>query len=243
MLYLIGIGLGNEKDITLNALETLKKCDFIYLENYTSKLNFNIKDFEKLIGKTIILADRELVESGDDIVNSSLGGEVAFLVKGDVFSATTHVDIYLRVKKLNGNCKVLHNSSILTAVGDTGLSLYKFGKTASIPFNYKNIHTPFDIYLENGRMHTLFLLDLDPKTNKYMNFKDGLNCLNENGDGSVNLGTYAVVCAGLGTDEQIIKYGKIEDLLKININIYPQCFIIPKDLHFMEEEFLNLYKI
>ncbi len=243
MLYLIGLGLGNEKDLTLNALEALKKCDFIYLECYTSNIGFDIKDLENLTENTIILADRELVEINNKIVENALENDVAFLVKGDVFSATTHVDLFLRAKEKNINCKVLHNSSILTVVGDTGLSLYKFGKIVSIPFHYKEIHTIFETYLINksNKMHTLFLLDLDAKNNKYMNFKEGLNAINENGD--VNLGTYAVVCAGLGTDKAVIKYGKIENLLKLEIDIYPQCIIIPSDMHFMEEDMLKLYKI
>ena len=62
MLYMIGIGLGNEKDITLNQLDILNNSDLIYLECYTSMINFNIKDLEMLINKKIILADRNLVE-------------------------------------------------------------------------------------------------------------------------------------------------------------------------------------
>lgn len=38
MLYLIGLGLGDAKDITVKGLETLKKCKKVYLESYTSLL-------------------------------------------------------------------------------------------------------------------------------------------------------------------------------------------------------------
>lgn len=38
MLYFIGLGLGNEKDITLRGLEAVKSCEKIFLENYTSVL-------------------------------------------------------------------------------------------------------------------------------------------------------------------------------------------------------------
>ena len=38
MLYFVGLGLGDEKDITVKGLEIVKKCDKIYLENYTSVL-------------------------------------------------------------------------------------------------------------------------------------------------------------------------------------------------------------
>ena len=62
MLYLIGIGLNDEKDISVKGLEAVKKCEAVYLESYTSKLACSVQDMEKLYGKSIILADRELVE-------------------------------------------------------------------------------------------------------------------------------------------------------------------------------------
>lgn len=42
MLYIIGLGLGNEKDITLRGLEAVKACDKVYIESYTSLLSFGI---------------------------------------------------------------------------------------------------------------------------------------------------------------------------------------------------------
>jgi diphthine synthase len=38
VLYLIGLGLGDEKDITVKGLETVRKCSKVYLEHYTSIL-------------------------------------------------------------------------------------------------------------------------------------------------------------------------------------------------------------
>jgi diphthine synthase len=38
MLYLIGLGLGDAKDITVKGLEIIKRCERIYLEAYTSIL-------------------------------------------------------------------------------------------------------------------------------------------------------------------------------------------------------------
>jgi diphthamide biosynthesis methyltransferase len=38
MFYLIGLGLGDVKDITVKGLEIIKKCDRVYLEAYTSIL-------------------------------------------------------------------------------------------------------------------------------------------------------------------------------------------------------------
>jgi len=48
MFYLIGIGLGDEKDITVRGLEAVRKCDKVFLESYTSKLvDFDLKRMEE----------------------------------------------------------------------------------------------------------------------------------------------------------------------------------------------------
>ena len=61
-LYMIGLGLDNEKDITLKGFEAVKKCDYLFLEDYTSKLNVSYEKLEELYGKKIIPANRETVE-------------------------------------------------------------------------------------------------------------------------------------------------------------------------------------
>ena len=38
MLYLVGLGLGDAKDITVKGLEIIKKADKVFLEAYTSVL-------------------------------------------------------------------------------------------------------------------------------------------------------------------------------------------------------------
>jgi diphthamide biosynthesis methyltransferase len=39
MLYLIGLGLADEKDITVKGLEIVKRAERVYLEAYTSILH------------------------------------------------------------------------------------------------------------------------------------------------------------------------------------------------------------
>ena len=39
MLYLIGLGLGDAKDITVKGLEIVKKAEKVFLEAYTSILS------------------------------------------------------------------------------------------------------------------------------------------------------------------------------------------------------------
>lgn len=38
MLFFVGLGLGDAKDITVKGLEVVKKCKRVYLEAYTSIL-------------------------------------------------------------------------------------------------------------------------------------------------------------------------------------------------------------
>lgn len=38
MFYVIGLGLGDAKDVTVKGLEIIRKCDRVYLESYTSIL-------------------------------------------------------------------------------------------------------------------------------------------------------------------------------------------------------------
>lgn len=40
-LALVGLGLGDERDITVRGLETVRAADLVYLEAYTSVLGVN----------------------------------------------------------------------------------------------------------------------------------------------------------------------------------------------------------
>jgi len=243
MLYLIGLGLGSEKDLTLNAVEICKKCKAVYLESYTSRLGFNVDNLNKIIGKPLILADREMIETKADevILKDAIKGKVAVLVLGDVFAATTHYDLYLRAKKLGIKVKVLHNASIFTAIGITGLSLYKFGGVTSIPFENENIKAPIQVINKNLRAgyHTLVLFDLNPEENRFMSINEALLYLLQGGMG--NLGCVGV--GALGSDSPEIKFGKAEKLRKYNFKKYPQSLIVIGKTNFVEDEALNQWKL
>ena len=168
MFYLVGIGLGDEKDLTLRAVEVLKNCEEVYFESYTSIYRGDLKKLEKLIDKKLIFADRKMVEVDCNVIlEKAKKSDVALLIMGDVFSATTHADIILRASEMKIEVSVIHNASVLTAIGDCGLSLYKFGKIASIPFvtDGWKVESPYDMLKENKDSHTLFLLDLKVNEN------------------------------------------------------------------------------
>ncbi len=247
-LYLIGIGLSNEKDITIRGLEIVKKCDKVYLENYTSLLQCSKEDLEKFYGKEILLADRETTEQGDEkIIAEAKEQEIAFLVVGDPFSATTHVQLFKLAKEKNVKVEIIHNASVLTAVGEVGLELYKYGKTTSIPFleDHPNLETPYNIIKKNKELHTLCLLDLKPQENKFMTIKEALEILEKIEErkqaGIISENTLVVGCARLGSENSIIKAGKIKDIKQFDFGKPPYCLIIPGKLHFVEEEVLKLF--
>ncbi|MEW6063070.1 MAG: diphthine synthase [Nanoarchaeota archaeon] len=247
MLYLISLGLNDEKDITLRELEIVKKCDLIYLETYTSVLNCSVKDLENLFKKKIIIANRELVENKNDIIENSKKNDVAFLVPGDIFSATTHIDLFLRAKKEKVKVKVLHNASILTAVGETGLMLYNFGKTTSIPFLEGNwlTETPYNVLKDNlkNNLHTLLLLDLRPDKNKFLTINNAIKFLldleKKKKENIFTENTFCIGCSALGSDRSKIRVGSAKKLLKTKFKNFPQCLIVPGKLHFMEQEMLD----
>ena len=178
MLYFIGLGLGDAKDITVRGLEIVKKCDKVFLEHYTSILTVGKEELEKFYGREVILADRDLVEQGaDEILDGALEQEIAFLVVGDPFGATTHSDLVLRAKELGIPHQVVHNASIMNAVGCCGLQLYNYGETVSIPFwteNWKpdSFYSKIAANLERG-LHTLCLLDIKVKEQSDENLARG----------------------------------------------------------------------
>lgn len=265
-LYLIGLGLFDQKDVTVKGFEAVKKCDYVYLENYTSVLSVSVKKLEEFYGKKIILADRDMVEkNSDEIINNAFDKKVAFLVVGDVFGATTHADIFLRTKKKGINVEIIHNASVLNAVGITGLELYKFGKTTSIPFPQDGFfpQTPYDVIKQNQRigLHTLVLLDIKVreqsredlkkdikryKPSRFMSIKQGIMYLLEiekkRKERVFNENTLLVGCARLGSDNKKIVYKTAKELLNIDFGSPLHCIIVPGKLHFIEEEALALYE-
>lgn len=68
----------------------------------------------------------------------------------------------VRAKKLGVEVKVVHNASVMNAVGVCGLQLYRYGETVSLPF-FTDTWRPDSFYekIERNRklgLHTLCLL-------------------------------------------------------------------------------------
>jgi len=250
MLYLIGIGLADETDITLKGLNAVKKCEKLYLESYTSKLACSTEDLEKFYGKKITLANREFVENAMQLLSEAKKMNVALLIIGDPLCATTHWDILQRAKGEGIETEVIHNASIINAVGATGLQVYKFGKTTSIPFPTEKFEpeTFYDVIKENKSIgaHTLVLLDLRPDENKFMSVNEAIELLRKierKRNEKVFLPKdWCIGVARLGAKDQKIIAGTVTEVSDADFGAPPHALIVPGKLHFVEEEALRQWK-
>lgn len=263
---MVGIGLGDEKDISLRGLEALKKSEHVFFESYTSKSNA-FEGLERLVGKKFTLASRDLVEKeADKMLGLASDSVVSFVVVGDVFGATTHSDLFIRAKERNIEVKVINNASVINAVGNVGLDLYRFGRVASIVFDDGNWlpNTPYDVLKSNFErgLHTLCLLDIKTAEPSLENLKKGIDIpepprfmtvnqalkillkLEEKNKGGVLCEDSLVVgIARLGQPSQLIIAGSIKELLSKDFGEPLHSLIIPGKLHDIEEKMLSYFKL
>ncbi len=161
MLHLIGLGLDDD-EITVKGLKGIENSEKVFAEFYTNTETVDLKKLEEKTGKDIQKLSRDEVEQKDTIVESAEQQETAFLVSGDALTATTHYDIKRRAEKKGIETDVVHAPSIFTSIAETGLSIYKFGRTVTLPKDMKpeSITEYIQDNLSVG-LHTLVLLDID----------------------------------------------------------------------------------
>ncbi|KZX12275.1 diphthine synthase [Methanobrevibacter curvatus] len=209
MLYFVGLGLFDIKDISIKGLDTLKKADKIYAEFFTSKLfGSSIEAIEELIAKKIIILNRQEVEEDNLFFNDADKLNVALITGGDPLIATTHTDFLVEAKNKGIDYEVIHGSSILSAApGLSGLQAYKFGKVTTIPFPDENFFpkSPYLNIISNlkNNAHTLVLLDIQAHKNRYMTINQGLKYLmkiNEDLKNDLNKNLSSDLNDGLSSD-------------------------------------------
>ena len=239
-LSLISLGLADERDISIRALDDARGCDTLYAELYTMKLATTLTALTELIGKPITLLPRgDLEERSAKIIEEAGGRKVGVLIGGDCLSATTHISLLLEAVEKGVETRVIHGSSIFSAVTETGLSLYKFGRTVTMPFPEKG---PADAVLRGIQgnlaegLHTLVLLDLDNEQDKYMSVTQAIRGLIEVGICSDML---VVGVARLGQSSAMIKAGQATDVASLDFGEPPHCLVVPGQLHFLEEDALK----
>ncbi len=241
-LNLIGLGLYNENDLSLKAVDELKNSDKIYIELYTGKWYGNLTNLENLIGKKIFeLKRKDLEEDSRKIIEEAKNQKIAILIQGDPLIQTTHYSLLFDAKKLGIETKIIHNASILSALGETGLHSQKFGRYVTIPFPEKTKNNPpqsvFEVIQENKKrdLHTLCLLDVVAEENRYMTVNEGLKVLL---DGEIVSDEKIIVFAKVGSENPVIIYDTVNNIMNREILDIPAVIIIPGKLHFTEEEYL-----
>ncbi|PIK58168.1 diphthine synthase [Apostichopus japonicus] len=271
MFYLIGLGLGDATDITVKGLEVVKNAKRVYLEAYTSILTDGKEKLEEFYGREVILADRDMVEQqSEELFRDADKEDIAFLVVGDPFGATTHSDLVIRAKQSGVQYRVIHNASILNAVGCCGLQLYTFGEVVSIVF-WMDTWKPDSYYDKiasncHRGLHTLCLLDIKVKEQsienlmrgrkiyeppRYMRVREAASQLLEILDKKKSEGveiafTENTICVGLsrvGADNQKIVSGTLRELSETDLGEPLHSLVIAGHMHPLEIDMLREFAV
>jgi diphthine synthase len=209
-----------------------------------------------------------MVESAsDDILENADKVDIAFLVVGDPFGATTHTDLLLRARSLNIPTHTIPNASIMSAIGCTGLQLYNFGQTVSMVF-FTDTWKPSSFYdrlAENATLglHTLLLLDIKVKEQSYENMARGkkiyepprfmtvAQCANqmleieeERKEGVYTAESLAVGVARVGARDQEIVTGTLKELSEADLGKpLHSLVLVGKRVHDLEREFIREFAV
>ncbi|MFQ3319402.1 MAG: diphthine synthase [Natronomonas sp.] len=253
MLTFVGLGLYDERSITLEGRDAIRDADRVFAEFYTSKLaGATVDELEEFHGIDIGVRDREGVEQEPDpILDAANPGDAVFLTAGDTMISTTHVDLRLRAAERGIETRVIHGTTAEAAAASlTGLQNYRFGKATTLPFPYahgasSSVPTSVVDTIEDNRergLHTLVYLDIkvgtgpsgpDPTHEEYMTGDYAAELLAE------ELDTVGVVVARAGSPEPIIAADSLESLAARDFGDPLHLLVIPGDLHMLERDALS----
>lgn len=246
----MGLGLYDERDISLRGVEEIRDADSVFAELYTSLMpELSVQKLEELVGKKVSVVSRRALEEegGHLILREAEVGKAALLVPGDPLIATTHVDLRIRAEKRGIKTRVIHGASIVSAtIGLSGLQNYKYGRSVTIPFPEEGFtsEAPYRVIMENRKMglHTLCFLDIKAKEKRYMTVNDGLKALltteKQKREQVIIPDTLVIGIARAGSKEPTVKAGYVEEVMKQNFGAPPHTLVFPGKLHFMEAEAL-----
>lgn len=252
LLTFIGLGLNDERGLSLQGLDAAREADYVFAEFYTSLMpGLDVEKLERLIGKPIEVLERSDVEEYAEkrILQRVRGRKAAFLVPGDPMMATTHVDLRLRAERAGVKTKVISAASVFSGVcAVTGLQAYKFGRIVTLPHvnGGKLLESPYDhirVNLSVG-LHTLVLLDIAAERGYYMTIREGLRYIQrvEDQRGELFLSDRGLMVgiARAGADNATVKVGVMSELFDYDFGGPPHSFVVLSKLHFMEAEALKV---
>jgi diphthine synthase len=247
MLTFIGLGLFDEKDLSVKGLEAVRSADFVYLETHTSRLTgTNPAGLERFYGRPVVPVTREEMEvRPEEILARAKEGKVALLCGGDPMVSTTHADLRLRARAAGVETRIIHGASIGSAVcGETGLQNYRFGKSTSLPFPSGSWFptTPLETILGNLslRLHTLVFLDI--QGDRFMTMNEGIALLGEMAARiSRPAPDFVIGIARAGSQDAFVAAGSPGRLGSLDFGPPLHVLVVPADLHPVEQEYLEAF--
>ncbi len=243
MLTFVGLGLYDERSVTVRGRDVLQDADSVFAEFYTSFLaGATIEDIEAAHDIDIDVRDRAGVEQHpEEILDAATTGEAVFLTGGDPMISTTHVDLRLRAADRGIETRVVHGTTAQTAASSlTGLQNYRFGKATTLPFerSHGGEGVP-DSVLEtleandDRGLHTLVYLDIDRENEAYMTADHAASLLSAAGVDRV-----AVVVGQAGSDDPTVVADHVETLADGSFGSPLHLLVIPGECHPLERDAL-----
>jgi len=243
MLSFVGLGLYDERSITVRGRDALDTADRVFAEQYTSQLaGASLADLEAAHGVDIDARDRAGVEQDPEpVLAAAESGHAVFLVGGDPMVSTTHVDLRLRAHDRGIETRVVHGTTAQTAASSlTGLQNYRFGKATTLPFPDTHGGVPSSVLDTIGAnrergLHTLVYLDIDAAGERLMTGDTATALLAD------HLDCPGVVVARAGSDNPLVRANELSVLARASFGPPLHLLVIPGDLHPMERDALKAF--
>ena len=252
MLTFIGLGLYDERSVTVEGREALREADRVFAEFYTSRLvGADVADLEAHHGVDVEVRDRAGVERDPEpILAAAESGDAAFLTAGDTMISTTHTDLRLRAEERGIDTRVIHGVTAQSAASSlTGLQNYRFGKATTLPFPYAHggdgvpasVVETIEANRERG-LHTVVYLDIkvgtgptgpDPDHEEYMTADVAADLLADGWRDEL-----AVVVARAGSPDAVVAADRLSALADREFGDPLHLLVIPGELHHVEADAL-----
>ena len=250
MLFLIGTGINGIKGLSIAAVEILRSCDSVLVEEFTSFISKEqVRELGLLINRDVDVVQRWFIEDGREILEKAKNKAVAIVTYGDPLIATTHAELRVRATRLSIETKVLHSASGISAlIGETGLQYYKFGRTVTLMADPLSALTVYNTVYENllSGNHSLVLTEYNRGEEDVPFFLNPAKALatlldteQDEKRGIVTPKTFAVIASRIGSDDQAIISGSIALLETRDLGTGPHSIVIPGTIHFVEKESLE----
>ncbi len=253
MLTFVGLGLYDERSVTVAGQEAIQNADSVFAETYTSRLiDATIDEVGAHHGVAIDRRDREGIEQHPEpIFSAAESGDAVVLTAGDTMISTTHVALRVSAEERGIDTQVINGVSAGTAaVGLSGLQNYRFGKAVTLPFPWAHgggtVPASVVEALETNRqqgLHTLVYLDIkigrgpdgpDPDHEEYMTADTAAGLLSEAWED-----TLAVAVCRAGAGEPLVTADRLSHLADRDFGDPLHLLIVPSDLHHVEADALQ----